>query len=35
VLVAGVGGSLLGALLTRGEPADTEIRLDDAAREVA
>jgi branched chain amino acid efflux pump len=35
VLVAGVGGSLLGAWLTRGEPADTEIRLDDAAREVA
>lgn len=35
VLVAGVGGSLLGAWLTRREPADTELRLDDAAREPA
>ena len=35
VLVAGVGGSLLGAWLTRREPVDTELRLDDAAREVA
>ena len=35
ILVAGVGGSLLGAALTRNRPPDTDIRLDDAAREVA
>ena len=34
ILVAGVVGSLLGAVLTNGRPSD-EIRLDDAAREVA
>lgn len=34
ILVTGVAGSLLGASLTRGRPSD-EIRLDDAAREVA
>jgi 4-azaleucine resistance transporter AzlC len=35
ILLAGVGGSLLGAVLTRKEPPATELRLDDAAREVA
>jgi 4-azaleucine resistance transporter AzlC len=35
VLVAGVGGSLLGAWLTRRSPPDTAFHLDDAAREVA
>ena len=35
ILVAGVGGSLLGAVLTRKMPPDAELRLDDAAREVA
>ena len=35
VIVAGVGGSLLGAWLTRGQAPDTTVRLDDAAREVA
>jgi len=35
VLAAGVGGSLLGAWLTRHSPPDTELHLDDAAREVA
>jgi hypothetical protein len=35
VLAAGVGGSLLGAWLTRGGEPDTTVRLDDAAREVA
>ena len=35
ILLAGVGGSLLGAMLTRNEPPGTELRLDDAAREVA
>lgn len=35
VLVAGVGGSLLGAWLTRHSPPDTAFHLDDAAREVA
>ena len=34
ILVTGVAGSVLGAALTRGRPTD-EIRLDDAAREVA
>ena len=34
ILLTGVAGSLLGASLTRGRP-DDEIRLDDAAREVA
>jgi uncharacterized membrane protein YfcA len=34
ILVTGVAGSLLGAVLTHGRPED-EIRLDDAAREVA
>ena len=34
ILVTGVAGSLLGAFLTHGRP-DDEIRLDDAAREVA
>ena len=35
ILVAGVGGSLLGAVLTRNTPPDMKLRLDDAAREVA
>jgi 4-azaleucine resistance transporter AzlC len=35
VLAAGVGGSLLGAWLTRGRAPDTSVRMDDAAREVA
>jgi 4-azaleucine resistance transporter AzlC len=35
VLVAGVAGSMLGAWLTRAEPPDTRIDLEDAAREVA
>jgi 4-azaleucine resistance transporter AzlC len=35
VLAAGVGGSLLGAWLTRGGEPDATIHLDDAAREVA
>ena len=35
VLVAGVGGSVLGAWLTRHSPPDTAFHLDDAAREVA
>jgi 4-azaleucine resistance transporter AzlC len=34
IVVAGIGGSLLGAWLTRGRPAD-ERRLEDAIREVA
>jgi predicted branched-subunit amino acid permease len=34
ILLTGVAGSLLGASLTRGRP-DDDIRLDDAAREVA
>ena len=35
ILVAGVGGSLLGAWLTRNTPPDAEFHLDDAARDVA
>ena len=35
ILVAGVGGSLLGAALTRDTPPDPDVRLDDATREVA
>lgn len=35
VLLTGIGGSLLGALLTRGTPLDRTIHADDAAREVA
>ena len=35
ILHTGVGGSLLGAYLTRGTPVDREVHLDDAAREVA
>ena len=35
ILAAGVGGSLLGAWLTRGKTLDTSVHLDDAAREVA
>jgi len=35
VLLTGIGGSLLGAFLTRGTPADHSIDPDDAAREVA
>ena len=35
ILLTGVGGSLLGALLARGTPADRSIHPDDAAREVA
>ncbi len=35
ILLAGVGGSLVGAWLTRGEPPPGERGLDDAAREVA
>ena len=33
--LTGVGGSLLGAYLTRGTPPDRTIDLEDAAREVA
>ena len=35
ILLTGVLGSLLGAFLTRGTPADRNIDLDDAIREVA
>jgi len=35
ILLTGIGGSLLGAYLTRGTPPDRTIRADDAAREVA
>lgn len=35
ILLTGVGGSLLGAFLTRGEPADRRIDPEDAVREVA
>lgn len=35
ILLTGVGGSLLGAWLTRGRPLDTSFHADDAAREVA
>jgi 4-azaleucine resistance transporter AzlC len=35
VLVTGVGGSLLGAYLTRAKPPDRSVHVDDAAREVA
>ena len=35
ILLTGVGGSLLGAFLSRGTPADRSIHPDDAAREVA
>jgi 4-azaleucine resistance transporter AzlC len=35
ILLTGIGGSLLGAFLTRGMPADRTINPDDAAREVA
>jgi 4-azaleucine resistance transporter AzlC len=35
ILLTGIGGSLLGAFLTRGTPADRTIHPDDAAREVA
>lgn len=35
ILVTGVGGSLLGAFLTRHRPPDRTIHADDAAREVA
>jgi 4-azaleucine resistance transporter AzlC len=35
ILLTGVGGSLLGAFLTRGTPADRTVHPDDAAREVA
>ena len=35
ILLTGIGGSLLGAVLTRGTPADRSIHPDDAAREVA
>ena len=35
VLVTGVGGSLLGAFLTRNSPPDRTLHPDDAAREVA
>lgn len=35
ILLTGVGGSLLGAWLTRGRPPDTAFNADDAAREVA
>ena len=35
ILLTGIGGSLLGAYLTRGAPPDRTIHLDDAAREVA
>ena len=35
ILVTGIAGSLLGAALTRGQPADRSIDPGDAAREVA
>lgn len=35
ILLTGIGGSLLGAFLTRGTPPDRTIHPDDAAREVA
>jgi 4-azaleucine resistance transporter AzlC len=35
ILLTGIGGSLLGAFLTRGTPADRSINPEDAAREVA
>jgi 4-azaleucine resistance transporter AzlC len=35
ILLTGIGGSLLGAFLTRGTPADRTVHPDDAAREVA
>ena len=35
ILLTGIGGSLLGAFLTRGTRADRTIHPDDAAREVA
>ena len=35
ILLTGIGGSLLGAFLTCGTPADRSIHPDDAAREVA
>ncbi len=35
ILITGICGSLLGAFLTRGTPADRSIQPDDAAREVA
>ena len=35
ILLTGIAGSLLGAFLTVGQPADRSIHLDDAAREVA
>lgn len=35
ILLTGIAGSLLGAFLTRGTPADRTIHPDDAAREVA
>ena len=35
ILLTGIGGSLLGAYLTRGTPPDRTIHADDAAREVA
>jgi 4-azaleucine resistance transporter AzlC len=35
ILFTGIGGSLLGAFVTRGTPPDRTIHADDAAREVA
>jgi 4-azaleucine resistance transporter AzlC len=35
ILLTGIGGSLLGAFLTRGTPVDRSIRTDDGIREVA
>jgi 4-azaleucine resistance transporter AzlC len=35
ILVTGIGGSLLGAFLTRSSPLDRTVHPDDAAREVA
>lgn len=35
ILLTGIGGSLLGAFLTRRSPPDRTIHTDDAAREVA
>lgn len=35
ILLTGIGGSLLGAFLTRSGPTDRELHLDDAVREVA
>ncbi len=35
ILLTGIGGSLLGAFLTRGTPADRSINPEDAVREVA